>query len=64
MTKRIQTQVRKLTDGTRLLRFSERKSGVSLEKRLDTREPVFAQKRRLLREFQSLIERELSAHSA
>jgi hypothetical protein len=64
MTKRIQVQLVKLTDGTRLLRFSEKKSGVSLEKRLHTREPVFAQKQRLLREFQSLIERELSAQSA
>jgi hypothetical protein len=64
MTKRIQIQLLKLTDGTRLLRFSEKKSGVSLEKRLDRRHPVFAQKQRLLREFQDLIKRERSAQSA
>lgn len=40
MTKRIQIQVLKLTDGRRLLRSSEKESGSSHEKRLDRRRPA------------------------
>lgn len=64
MTKRIQIQLVKLADGGRLLRFSERKSGLSLEKRINTERPVVQQKQRLLREFEQLLERELVAGSA
>jgi hypothetical protein len=64
MTKRIQIQLVKLTDGARLLRFSETKSGLSLEKRIDAKQPVVSQKQRLLREFRNLLERELLARSA
>ena len=64
MTKRIQIQLVKQTDGARLLRFSEKKSGLSLEKRIDAKQPVVSQKQRLLREFQNLLDRELVAGSA
>jgi hypothetical protein len=64
MTKRIQIQLVKLANGARLLRFSEKKSGLSLEKQIAARQPVVRQKQRLLREFEQLLERELSVRSA
>ena len=64
MQKRIQIQLVKLTDGARLLRFSEKKSGLSLEKRLEVGQPVVTQKRRLLRDFEDLLARELLPRTA
>ena len=63
MNDQIEIQLVKLTDGGRLLRLSEKFSGLCLEKRLAAQEPVVRQKARLLREFEQLLSREtLAAH--
>lgn len=63
MNDQIEIQLVKLTDGGRLLRLSEKSSGLCLEKRLAAQEPVVRQKTRLLREFEQLLSRELlTAH--
>lgn len=49
----------KLADGGRILRFSDPKSGLSLEKRLESQEPVARQKQRWMHVFVTLLEREL-----
>jgi len=49
----------KLADGARILRFSEPKSGLSLEKRLDPSQPVLQQKQRWKAVFAEMLEREL-----
>lgn len=49
----------KLTDGGRILRFSEPSSGLCLEKRLRPNEPVVQQKKRWERVFLDMLEREL-----
>lgn len=54
-------QLVKLTDGGRLLRLSEKASGLCLEKRLVEQPPVVRQNTRLLREFQDLLAREAMA---
>ena len=61
MTKRIQVQLVRLIDGARLLRFSEKTSGLSLEKRTDARWAIGQQKQGFLREFALLLEREVTA---
>ena len=61
MTKRIQVQLVRLIDGARLLRFGEKTSGLSLEKRTDARRAIGQQKQGLLREFALLLEREVTA---
>lgn len=61
MNDRIEIQLVKLTDGGRLLRLSEKVSGLCLEKRLAAQEPVVRQKARLLQEFERLLSRELLA---
>jgi hypothetical protein len=55
MNDQIKIQLVKLTEGGRLLRFSEKVSGLCLEKRLGAQRPVVLQKARLLREFQDLL---------
>ena len=63
MNDQIEIQLVKLTDGGRLLRLSEKASGLCLEKRRAAQEPVVRQKARLLREFEQLLSREmLAAH--
>ncbi len=63
MNDQIEIQLVKLADGGRLLRVSEKSSGLCLEKRLAAQEPVVRQKTRLLREFEQLLSREmLAAH--
>lgn len=61
MNDKIQIQLVKLADGARLLRFSEKATGLCLEKRLEARQAVVRQKTRLLREFEELLSREISA---
>ncbi len=61
MNDQIEIQLVKLTDGGRLLRLSEKASGLCLEKRLVAQQPVVRQKARLLREFEQLLSRELQA---
>jgi hypothetical protein len=51
----------KLTDGVRVLRFSEPSSGLSLEKRLDPQESVAKQKAKWRGVFVAMLERELGA---
>jgi hypothetical protein len=58
---RTEIQLVKLTDGGRLLRLSEKASGLCLEKRLVAQQPVVRQKARLLRGFQELLSREAMA---
>lgn len=54
MHDQIEIQLVKLTDGGRLLRLSEKASGLCLERRLTAQEPVMRQKTRLLREAEEL----------
>ena len=61
MTKRIQVQLVRLIDGARLLRFSEKTSGLSLEKGTDARRAIGRKKQDPLREFALLLEREVTA---
>jgi len=49
----------KLSDGARVLRFSEPKSGLCLEKRLDPKDPVSPQKERWKQVFRAMLKREL-----
>jgi hypothetical protein len=51
----------KLADGGRILRFSDPRSGLCLEKRLDTQESVAHQKQRWKEVFLSMLDRELGA---
>ena len=53
----------KLTDGARVLRFSEPESGLCLEKRLDPTQSVARQKQRWKQAFSAMLERELGAAS-
>lgn len=63
MNDKIDIQLVKLADGGRLLRFSEKTSGLCLEKKLAAQQAVVLQKARLLREFEQLLAREaLAAH--
>jgi hypothetical protein len=49
----------KLADGGRILRFNEPESGLCLEKRLDSGQPVVRQKERWKQAFLGMLEREL-----
>jgi hypothetical protein len=63
MNDKIDIQLVKLADGGRLLRFSEKTTGLCLEKKLAAQQAVVRQKARLLREFEQLLSREtLAAH--
>jgi len=52
---KIQIDLIKLTDGERLLRLTEPQSGLSLEKKLDARQPLVRQKERLLGMFEAAL---------
>ena len=59
---KIQIDLINLASGGRLLRLTEPQSGLSLEKKLDEKQPVVRQKGRLLGVFEAaLAEAELSA---
>lgn len=47
----------KLSDGGRLLRLSDRETGMSLERKLDPAKPVLRQKHQLLAVFEAALER-------
>lgn len=51
----------KLADGARVLRLSDPKSGLCLEKRLDPAQSVARQKERWTQVFTTVLERELAA---
>ena len=53
----IQIDLIKLAGGERLLRLSETKSGLSLEKKLDPQKPVVGQKEKLLGVFEVALAR-------
>lgn len=55
MKNEVEIQLVKLTDGGRLLRLSEKASGLCLEKRLAAQKSVVRQKARLLQEFQTPV---------
>ena len=59
---KIQTDLIKLTSGEWLLRLTDLQSGLSLEKKLDEKQPVVREKGRLLGVFEAvLVQVELSA---
>lgn len=58
MRKEIEVLLFKLTDGGRVLRFSDALSGLALEKRLDPKLPVQKQKQRLGVLFEELLRQE------
>jgi hypothetical protein len=51
----IQIDLIKLAGGERLLRLTEPQSGLSLEKKLDPKQPVVRQKERLLGVFEAAL---------
>ena len=58
----IQIDLIELVSGERVLRLTEPQSGLSLEKKLDAKQPVVRQKQRLLGVFEAALARaELSA---
>jgi len=59
MKREIEMLLLKLADGGRILRFSEPKSGLCLEKRLDRQQSVAEQKKRWEAVFAAMIESEL-----
>ena len=61
MKRDIEMLLLKLADGSRVLRFSERQSGLCLEKRLEKQESVARQKQRWMEVFVAMLERELGA---
>ena len=61
MNAEIQIDLVKLADGGRLLRLAEPESRLCLEKSLDPRLPILAQKERWLRAFRDLLAREGAA---
>jgi hypothetical protein len=63
MKREIELLLLKLSDGNRILRFSEPQSGLSLEKRLESQEPVARQKQRWMEVFVTMLERELGTAS-
>jgi hypothetical protein len=63
MKREIEMLLLKLSDGSRILRFSEQQSGLSLEKRLESKEPAARQKQRWMEVFLAMLERELGAAS-
>jgi len=54
---KIQIDLIKLVSGERLLRLSEPLSGLTLEQKLDARQPVVRQKERLLGVFEAALAR-------
>ena len=59
---KIQIDLIKLVSGERLLRLTEPQSGLSLEKKLEAKQPVVRQKERLIAVFKAALARaELSA---
>ena len=54
---KIQIDLIKLVGGERLLRLTEPQSGLSLEKKLDAKQPVARQKEQLLGVFESALAR-------
>ena len=54
---KIQIELIKLKGGERLLRLTEPKSGLSLERKLDSKRPVVDQKKRLLSVFGAALAR-------
>ena len=63
MNRDVQMLLLKLADGSRLLRLSEQESGLCLEKRLDSAEPVFVQKKRWTQVFEAMLDREIGSNS-
>lgn len=61
MKRDIELLLLKLADGGRILRLSESRSGLCLEKRLDPQESVARQKERWQQVFVAMLERELGA---
>jgi hypothetical protein len=61
MKRNIELLLLKLADGGRILRLSEPRSGLCLEKRLDSHESVARQKQRWKHVFVAMLERELGA---
>lgn len=61
MKRDVELLLLKLTDGARVLRLSEPKSGLCLEKRLDPTQSVARQKARWQQVFRAMLERELDA---
>ncbi|MGH8629439.1 MAG: hypothetical protein ACREU7_01570 [Burkholderiales bacterium] len=59
MKRDIELLLLKLTDGARVLRLSEPKSGLCLEKRLDPGQSVARQKERWQQVFKTMLDREL-----
>ena len=55
--KKIEMHLVKLSSGERLLRLTEPESGVSLEKKLDPRQPVVRQKTKLLSMLEAALAR-------
>ncbi len=55
--KNIQIDLIKLMGGERLLRLTESRSGLSLEKKLDPKKPVASQKEKLLGVFDAALAR-------
>ena len=54
---KIQTDLVKLADGGRLLRLTEPSTGLSLERKIDPKQPVLRQKRQLLNLFEAALAR-------
>ena len=61
MKRDIEMLLLKLADGARILRLSDRESGLCLEKRLDPKQSVARQKERWAQAFAAMLERELGA---
>lgn len=59
MKRNIELLLLKLADGGRILRLSEPRSGLCLEKRLDSQKSVARQKDRWKHVFVAMLEREL-----
>ncbi|MBK8095334.1 MAG: hypothetical protein IPK32_26025 [Verrucomicrobiaceae bacterium] len=53
----VQIALLKLKDGSRLLRLTEPETGLALERTLNPRRPLLAQKQRLKALFESMIQR-------
>ncbi len=54
---KIEVELIKLVSGERLLRLTEPHSGLSLEKKLDPKQPVVRQKKQLLSVFEAALAR-------
>jgi hypothetical protein len=54
---KIQIDLIKLAEGGRLLRVSESQSGLSLERKIDNKRPVYDQKRQLIEIFEATLAR-------